>query len=107
MGGGSAQRENAVSATTRLRIRVRGGVQGVGFRYFTRRKAHELGLVGYVRNQPDGGVEIEAEGPQDRLSDLLKAVKAGPPGARVQNVSSHFRPVLGTELEFDIRFTMF
>ena len=63
MGGGSTQRENAVSATARLRIRVSGGVQGVGFRYFTQRKAHELGLVGYWRfDEGAGDVAFDATG---------------------------------------------
>ena len=60
---------------TRVYIRVAGSVQGVGFRYFTERKARELGLSGYVRNRPDGDVEMEVEGSPDRVAALVDAVR--------------------------------
>jgi acylphosphatase len=61
-------------ATRRLTVFVRGRVQGVGFRWWARASALELGLAGHARNTPDGRVEIVAEGPQadlDRLVALL------------------------------------
>ncbi|MDD5492398.1 MAG: acylphosphatase [bacterium] len=55
-----------------VHIIVKGMVQGVGFRYFTRRLADSLGLSGYVKNLPDGNVEIEAEGDKQSLLDLIR-----------------------------------
>ena len=51
---------------------IKGTVQGVGFRYYTRRLADSLGLSGYVKNLPDGNVEIEAEGDKQSLQDLIR-----------------------------------
>ena len=75
MSGGGHQRA--------CRIVVSGRVQGVGFRWFTRRAAQELGLAGRVRNLPDGRVEVEAAGGPERLEDLRARLRQGPPGARV------------------------
>jgi acylphosphatase len=69
-----------------VRLVVKGKVQGVGFRFFTLRRAIELGLDGFVRNLPDGSVEIVARGPGARLETLEAAVKAGPRSARVTEV---------------------
>jgi len=64
-------------------ITVEGRVQGVGFRYFVRSKAKELGLNGFVRNGYGGKVIIEAEGEKKDLDTLLDYLKIGPPLARV------------------------
>ena len=58
--------------------RVRGRVQGVGFRDYTQRVAARLGLTGYVRNLDDGRVEVYAAGPPQMLSDLAAALHQGP-----------------------------
>ncbi len=65
------------------RILVSGQVQGVGFRWFVRQAARELGLAGRVRNLPDGGVEVEAAGPPEALAALCERLREGPPGSRV------------------------
>jgi acylphosphatase len=70
------------------RFRIQGRVQGVGFRYFTRRTARSLGLNGFVRNLPDGSVEAVAEGDEDRLTALERELRRGPSGARVESVES-------------------
>lgn len=67
----------------RLHVRVRGRVQGVYFRASTQEVATQLGLRGWVRNCPDGSVELVAEGPIDRLEQLLEWCRRGPPAARV------------------------
>jgi acylphosphatase len=56
------------------RIQVSGRVQGVGFRWFTRRAAEQLGLAGRVRNLPDGRVEIEVAGSPERLEAFRSQV---------------------------------
>jgi len=67
---------------------VRGQVQGVGYRLSCCRRAQELGLGGWVRNRPDGSVEVEAEGPPQQLAELLLWCERGPAGAQVTSVAS-------------------
>lgn len=67
---------------------VRGRVQGVGFRYHTRAEAERLGLSGWVRNLPDGGVEVQAEGPSDRVNELIAWCRIGPPSAKVERLEA-------------------
>ena len=68
-------------------MEVSGRVQGVGFRWFVVDEARRLQLSGWVRNRPDGNVEIAAAGNPDALAQLESAVTSGPPGAQVQKVS--------------------
>ena len=65
---------------------VSGRVQGVGFRYFTEGLAAREGLHGWVRNLPDGRVEIAAEGDAEALERFERHLRHGPPGARVEQV---------------------
>lgn len=67
-------------------IRVTGRVQGVFYRASTQQKAQELGLAGWVKNESDGSVVIEAEGETDKLRSLVEWCKSGPPTARVQDI---------------------
>lgn len=76
----------------RLHIIVKGIVQGVFFRASTRRKADELGLVGWVRNMDDGSVEIVAEGENHKLQELLLWCGKGPGGAAVEEVIPQWMP---------------
>jgi acylphosphatase len=71
----------------RARAIVTGRVQGVSFRASTCSEARRLGVVGWVRNLPDGSVELEAEGDDDRVAALLAWCEHGPPGARVATVA--------------------
>ena len=68
--------------------RIHGLVQGVGFRYWTQKQAYSLGLHGYVRNLPDGSVEIAAAGAVASLADFEARLGRGPSGARVDRVES-------------------
>ena len=71
-----------------LHVRVTGGVQGVGFRWFVRERARRLGLAGWVRNLPDGSVEVAATGDDTQL-DLLRAdLQRGPRGAAVDRLEN-------------------
>jgi len=63
---------------TARRYIVKGRVQGVGFRYFTHRIAQELGVRGWVKNLPNGTVEVYAEGDEDPIEQLLTGIKKGP-----------------------------
>ncbi len=92
------------AAHQRLEARVAGLVQGVNFRHFTRTQARSLGLVGWVRNEPDGGVRLVAEGPRHRLEHLLEAVRSGPPSAHVRNVEAVWGEATGAFGDFSVRF---
>lgn len=69
-------------------FRVRGIVQGVGFRWWTRRLAQELGVRGTVRNCPDGSVEVRARARPGVLEEFATRLEAGPPGAIVRSVEA-------------------
>jgi len=70
----------------RLAATVRGVVQGVYFRQSAQREAVRLGLVGTVRNQPDGTVRVVAEGDAEALAQLLRWLRRGPERAVVERV---------------------
>jgi len=65
---------------------VHGRVQGVGFRWFVYQTARRLELGGWVRNLPDGSVEVAARGPKEAVAALEAAIEKGPPGAAVRHV---------------------
>ena len=81
-----------------MHLLISGKVQGVGFRWFVRVAARQLGLRGWVRNLPDGGVEIAAAGAQEKLDDLRRQVSQGPAGAGVDAVTD--AEPFTSELEF-------
>jgi len=70
-----------------IHLEISGRVQGVGFRWFVVDKARRLQLSGWVKNRPDGNVEIAASGKSEALAQLESAVSSGPPGAQVKKVS--------------------
>jgi acylphosphatase len=85
---------------------ISGRVQGVGFRYFTARRARRLGLAGFVRNLPDGRVEVEALGDPGVLQEFVAALRQGPPGASVRDVTVDWQEASGDAppgREFEVR----
>lgn len=70
----------------RVRLVVRGTVQGVGFRWFAREAARRSGIDGWARNLGDGTVEIAAAGEQEVVDRFIRAIGRGPEGARVSDV---------------------
>lgn len=72
---------------TILHVVVHGRVQGVGFRWFVRTEARRLGLAGWVRNLPNGTVELRASGIAQFLAALEQAIQRGPDGAAVTQIS--------------------
>lgn len=84
-------------------LKVYGKVQGVGFRFYTHKRAQELGLKGYVQNKTDGSVYIEAEGEADQLEMFVLWCDEGPSWARVTRVEKQFVPVLGRDEGFLIK----
>jgi len=79
-------------------------VQGVGFRYFLVDSARPLGLRGWVRNRPDGAVEVVAEGERAQLERLLQAARQGPRHARVDGVDADWSPAAGGLALFDLDY---
>lgn len=67
--------------------KVKGHVQGVGFRHATLRQAEALGVSGWVRNLPDGSVEVMADGPGASVETLIEWTRTGPPSAKVDSVT--------------------
>ena len=87
----------------RLEAVIHGRVQGVSYRAFARREAARLGVAGWVRNLPDGSVELVAEGRRESLETLLAACRRGPAAAAVEEVEASWRPAAGDVSGFDIR----
>ena len=85
-------------------IKVYGLVQGVFFRYTTRKVARKLGLTGIVKNMPDGSVYIEAEGAEDQLLELLEFAKQGPKYAKVEDIDYEFKEPENKFKGFDYSF---
>lgn len=86
----------------RVRIKITGLVQGVGYRYFTYRLAKALSLKGYVRNQSDGSVEVVAEGEKEKLLHLISELRIGPPSSKVENLSIEWQERKNEFEEFKI-----
>jgi acylphosphatase len=92
-------------ADERLTAVVRGWVQGVGFRWWVQAQADRLRLAGHARNLADGGVEVVAEGPRERLEQFLGLLQGG--GARrpghVDGVTAQWSAATGTLRGFGTR----
>lgn len=91
-----------MAAKERLQARIRGKVQGVSFRWYTRQTAIPLGLTGYAHNLPDRSVEVVAEGERSDLEKLLQFLHVGPPSARVDAVTSAWQTATGEFRDFSI-----
>ncbi len=81
---------------------VHGMVQGVSFRYHTRAAASTLGVRGWVRNLPDGTVEVMAQGDDRNLRELLRWLNDGPPASRVHKIDINWRDPAGSSEPFKI-----
>ncbi len=71
----------------RVLVTVYGLVQGVGFRMFVERSASRLGLNGWVRNMPDGTVQIDVQGTSTLVDELLADTRVGPPASKVSSIT--------------------
>ena|SRR3989338_4779334 len=86
----------------RLCMRIKGRVQGVGYRFFVSQTARKMSLSGWVRNLPDGGVEVEAQGEEKILEKFLIELKGGHPYSRVESIRSEKLPERPGETAFEI-----
>jgi acylphosphatase len=87
----------------RARLTARGRVQGVYYRASTLHEAQNLGLTGWVRNSPDGSVEVMAEGEKKKIEDLIAWCRRGPRGARVESVGIEWLPWKGEFQDFRVK----
>ncbi|MBI2625961.1 acylphosphatase [Candidatus Parcubacteria bacterium] len=86
-----------------LTITVHGFVQGVLFRTSAQKRAVELGLVGWARNDPAGTVSLVAEGSEERLKEFLEWCYTGPRWARVEKVNFTWGETEGNFTDFEIQ----
>ncbi len=86
-----------------VHVRVSGLVQGVSFRSYTRSKAQEFGVGGWVQNLPGGGVEAVLEGDRKKVGELLSLMKAGPAGSMVSGIELSEIKCRGFD-KFEIRY---
>ncbi|CDP83577.1 MULTISPECIES: acylphosphatase [Mycolicibacterium] len=77
---------NGPDTEVRLSAWVHGHVQGVGFRWWTRSRALELGLTGFASNRPDGRVHVIAQGPREKCQRLLELLRSGQTPGSVDHV---------------------
>jgi acylphosphatase len=87
----------------RLEATIYGRVQGVSFRYYTRREAQKLGLSGWVANQPDGAVRVVAEGDDTALQQFVAYLHQGPAMAHVTQVDMVWAEATQEFSQFSIR----
>jgi acylphosphatase len=88
----------------RVRLIIKGKVQGVWYRDSTRKEAVRLGVSGWVKNRPDGHVEVLAEGPEDNVKNLVTWCHHGPTHARVSEVEETPEGWQGEFDSFDVVF---
>ena len=88
--------------TVARRFVISGRVQGVGFRWFAHDAARREGVTGWVRNLPDGRVEAHVEGEDEAVTRVERALRSGPPGARVQTVTVDTEDATGAYKDFSI-----
>ena len=85
-------------------IKVTGRVQGVGFRYYTQKQAKLFGLTGWVKNLPDGSVQVLVQGEKPEIETFVDYLRIGPSMARVQNVSISKIEQAEDFVEFNVRY---
>lgn len=87
-----------------VNIIVHGLVQGVFYRAFTKELSDKLGIKGWVRNLPNGCVEVEAHGCHDVIEQLINILKIGPKAARVDELEIHECEFNSDYNKFDIKY---
>ena len=95
------QKENEIA---RWHVYFSGDVQGVGFRYTARLYARDLKLSGWVMNLPDGRVEMEVQGPEEKIQNLIVSLKSSPP---IRITGFEIRKLPPREGEFDFRVSYY
>ncbi len=87
----------------RFVARINGRVQGVGYRYFARQLANQMGIRGYVRNTHDGAVEVVAEGNEGLLAKFLGALRHGPVRSHVDSIDVSWGDAINEDFGFIVK----
>jgi acylphosphatase len=98
--GARGKRHDGDMTQVRMTAWVHGRVQGVGFRWWARSRARELGLVGHAANLSDGRVEVVAEGSREACERLLAALRSGSTPGQVEQVTERFTNARGGATSF-------
>ncbi|MDZ7715957.1 MAG: acylphosphatase [Balneolaceae bacterium] len=88
----------------RAHIFIEGRVQGVGFRHFAKIHAEEIGILGWVKNLPDGRVEAVLEGPVDHLREMVDHLEQGPGAGRVDDIDVEIEEATGEFSSFEVSY---
>ncbi|SMO43527.1 acylphosphatase [Melghirimyces algeriensis] len=83
---------------------VYGHVQGVGFRQYTKQTALRHSVQGWVRNRPDGTVEIDAQGTEEKMKQFVKSIQLGSPASQVERIEVSTRKPEENSRSFTIRY---
>lgn len=86
----------------RVHLIISGDVQGIGYRAWARKQAQDLQLTGWVKNREDDTVELVAEGPKEKLEEMIARCQKGPEVAWVKDVAITWQEATGTFVSFDI-----
>jgi acylphosphatase len=89
---------------SRAHLFISGVVQGVSYRASTQEQANQRGVVGWVRNLQDGRVEAVLQGPKEKVDDLIRWCRRGPPAAKVEKVDVAWEKVADEFPRFDVRY---
>ena len=95
---------NEKNKSVGAKIKVTGRVQRVAYRYFVQHWAEDFGIGGWVKNQRDGSVFLEAEGRKDRIEKLIKELQEGPNMARVEDVNVKWIGFENKFRNFEVRY---
>lgn len=91
-------------STTAIDATITGRVQAVGFRAWARQQAQHLDLAGWIRNEPDGSVQLHVQGPEDAVAEIVAALEDGPRTARVDDVTTTSADIDPDRAGFTVEF---
>ncbi len=88
----------------RAHIFYAGRVQGIGFRHTAEGLAHSIGVLGFVKNAPDGRVEVVCEGTKEKIEEFLAGIQTGPLARYIQKTDCRWEEPTGTLTDFTVEF---
>jgi acylphosphatase len=87
----------------RVRILIEGRLQGANFRLNTQSRAHQLGLFGFIRNLSDGRIEIEAQGDEDKVEEMLSWCQEEPHSSQIRSILFRHDEPINRYSDFEVR----